>query len=88
MARVGDSVEHWTPEDIASLEVVFRSLQRGETTVEEQFDAPTATVTAQDIVRTASDSAGASDEARADLERAIVDDATRPGKTFGQEGKK
>jgi hypothetical protein len=85
VARVGDPVEQWTSEDLASLEVVFRSLQRGETTVEEQFDPPAATVTAQDIVRTASDSAGASDEARAALERAIVEDATAPGKTLGRE---
>jgi hypothetical protein len=85
VARVGAPVAEWMPEDIASLEVVFRSLQRGETTVEEQFDGPTPTVTAQDIVRRAEDSAGASDTARAQLEQAIVDDATAPGKTLGRE---
>jgi hypothetical protein len=88
IARVGAPVSEWTGEDIASLEVVYRSLHRGETTVEEQFDGPTATVSAQDIIRTATNGASATDEAHADLEQKIVDDATKPGKTFGQEGKK
>jgi hypothetical protein len=83
VARVGAPVAEWMPEDIASLEVVFRSLQRGETTVDEQFDGPTPTVTARDIVRNATDGAGAVD--RAVMEQAIVDDATAPGKTLGKD---
>jgi hypothetical protein len=85
-ARVGRPVAQWTPEDLASLEVVFTSLQRGETTVDEQFDVPkpAASVSAKDIVRTATDGASAVDSARADLEKAIVDDATSAGKTLGR----
>jgi hypothetical protein len=83
VARVGAPAAEWMPEDIASLEVVFRSLQRGETTVDEQFDGPTPTVTARDIVRNATDGAGAVD--RAVMEQAIVDDATAPGKTLGKD---
>jgi len=86
VARVGRPVAEWTPEDLASLEVVFRSLQRGEATVDEQFDGPTASVSARDIVRSATDGAGATDTARAQLEHAIVEDATAPGKTMGPEG--
>jgi len=37
-ARVGRPVAEWTPEDLASLEVVATSIGRGETTTEEQFD--------------------------------------------------
>jgi hypothetical protein len=40
--RVGKPVRDWTPEDLAALEVVAASINRGETTTAEQFDEPTA----------------------------------------------
>jgi hypothetical protein len=36
--RVGRSLEEWTPEDLATLEVIATSIGRGETTAAEQFD--------------------------------------------------
>lgn len=45
--RVGAPVSTWSEDDVADLSIVFRSLQRGETTVAEQF--PTSSVTVDDI---------------------------------------
>lgn len=42
--RVGRERDRWDGEDIASLEVVFRSIRAGETTVEEQFETQRVTV--------------------------------------------
>jgi hypothetical protein len=36
--RVGRPLDAWTPEDVATLDVIARTIQRGETTADEQFD--------------------------------------------------
>lgn len=46
--RVGAPIAAWSEQDVADIGIVFRSLQRGETTVAEQF--PTSSVTVEDIV--------------------------------------
>jgi hypothetical protein len=50
VARIGRPADKWTAADIASLEVVFVSIRRGETTAEDQF--PQQRVTASEIKRT------------------------------------
>ena len=45
--HVGTPMSVWSEQDVADIGVVFRSLERGETTVAEQF--PTSTVTAADL---------------------------------------
>jgi hypothetical protein len=41
--RIGKPVDQWTPQDFASLVVLWESIRRGETTVEEQFPQPRVT---------------------------------------------
>ena len=53
--RIGRRRAEWTPQDLASLEVVYRSIDQGETTVDEQFPPPKVTaaeVTAKTRPRT------------------------------------
>jgi hypothetical protein len=45
--RVGRKRAEWTPQDLAALEVVWRSIDQGETTADEQFPPPR--VTAEEI---------------------------------------
>jgi hypothetical protein len=47
--RVGKPVARWDTEDLASLEVVAASINRGETTVSEQFDPPMSRVTVEEL---------------------------------------
>lgn len=53
--RLGRPRAEWTPQDLASLEVVFMSIRRGETTADEQF--PRQRVTASEINATSVDTA-------------------------------
>lgn len=46
--RVGAPISAWSEQDVADMRIVFRTLQRGESTVAEQF--PTSSVTVEDIV--------------------------------------
>lgn len=41
--RIGRRRSEWTPADLASLEVVYRSIEQGETTADEQFPPPRVT---------------------------------------------
>jgi hypothetical protein len=61
--KVGRKRAQWTAQDIASLEVVYRSLSRRETTVDEEF--PQERVTAADVVDA---DAAAAEQAAADAE--------------------
>ncbi len=45
--RVGRRADQWTPEDVASLGVVWRSITNGEVTREEEF--PQARISAEEI---------------------------------------
>ncbi len=51
--KLSRTLGDWTPHDLAQLEVVYRSLQRGETSREEEFPVEQGTdrVTSADIVR-------------------------------------
>ena len=40
--KLGRPASDWTPGDVASLRVISTSLQRGETTVADEFPKPTA----------------------------------------------
>jgi hypothetical protein len=48
-ARVGRPVARWTQEDVSMLSVVAASIERGETSPEEQFDPPSGRVTADEL---------------------------------------
>lgn len=48
-ARVGRPYAQWSEEDVSRLEVVAASIDRGETTVAEQFDAGPARVSADEL---------------------------------------
>jgi hypothetical protein len=47
--RIGRKRSEWTPQDLAVLEVIWRSIDQGETTADEQFPPPR--VTAEEIRR-------------------------------------
>jgi hypothetical protein len=47
--RIGRPVDHWTAEDVASLVVVWQSINAGEATVGEQFDEGPARVTVAEL---------------------------------------
>ena len=49
--RVGRPVARWDAEDLATLEVIARSIGRGETTAAEQFDAAPERVTVDELER-------------------------------------
>lgn len=80
-ARLRRPVAQWDGESLATLEVVFRSLQNGETTVEEQFEP--VRVTAAEIIHRSSPAGDAmTDDQRRKLfallgEAGIKDDGVR-----------
>jgi hypothetical protein len=47
--RIGRPVDAWTPEDMATLDVIARTVQRGETTLAEQFDPADRPVTVDEL---------------------------------------
>jgi len=47
--KMGKARREWTPEDLATLTVIYRSIQRGEMAKDEEFPSTTPTVTAADI---------------------------------------
>jgi hypothetical protein len=47
-SRIGHPTGQWTPQDLATLSVIWQSIKRGEITVEDEF--PAATITAEDII--------------------------------------
>lgn len=49
VAKVGRSVEQWTAADMANLQTLWQSLDRGEVTVEQAFPAPVKRVSAKEI---------------------------------------
>jgi hypothetical protein len=49
--KLGRSSDRWTEYDVAQLAVAYKSIQRGEITIDEEF--PAARVTAEEIVRAA-----------------------------------
>jgi hypothetical protein len=68
--RIGRRRSEWTPQDLASLEVVYRSIDQGETTVDEQFPPPK--VTAAEVT-------GKRDKPRAKAQRIPVVDGPSSG---------
>jgi hypothetical protein len=73
--RVGKPVARWDTEDLASLEVVAASINRGETTVSEQFDPATARVTVDEL---GPHDSGYHGQKAAERERAGDDSPTEP----------
>jgi hypothetical protein len=47
--KVGAPQAHWSAADLATLSVIFRSIERRETTAEEEFGATAARITASDL---------------------------------------
>jgi hypothetical protein len=86
-ARIGRPVKLWTAQDDAQLLVIFRSLQRGEVTRDEEFP-PSQRVTAAEITREpkAAEPAPAAAPAPDAVEphRFVFDDATGQCKQCGR----
>lgn len=70
--RVGAPISAWSEQDVADMRIVFRTLQRGESTVAEQF--PTSSVTIEDIVAAPTPAAAAPAAAAAEPAAAQQDE--------------